>query len=111
MARIGTSESLKVFKRGQTYISSLFKTFTEMSDPLSKSAIDLAQRRNPTVRVLIENDLLGVISDSQVKGNVTFKLQNASVGGKVVLTLSPADWQQLEEQHVCGRVFGKKAKL
>ena len=86
------------------------KTTIEMSDPLFKSAKELAQRSQTTLRALIEEGLRRVISDSQVKAKSAFKLQKASVGGKAVLMPEPALWQQLEEEHIVSRVFPRKAK-
>ena len=91
-------------------MGSLMKTTIEISDPLFKSAKELAQRSQTTLRALIEEGLRRVISDSQVKAKSAFKLKNASVGGKVVLIPEPAHWQQLEEEHVIGRVITRKAQ-
>lgn len=91
-------------------MGSLMKTTIEMSDPLFKSAKELAQRSQTTLRALIEEGLRRVISDSQVNVKLAFKLKDASVGGKVVLMPEPASWQQLEEEHVIGRVLSRKAK-
>ena len=85
----------------------LLKTTIEMSDPLFKSAKELAQRSQTTLRALIEEGLRRVISDSQVKAKSAFKLKDASVGGKAVLLPEPARWQQLEEEHVIGRVIDR----
>lgn len=86
------------------------KTTIEMSDPLFKSAKELAQRSQTTLRALIEEGLRRVISDSQVNVKLAFKLKDASVGGKVALIPEPARWQQLEEEHVIGRVLSRRAK-
>jgi len=86
------------------------KTTIEMSDPLFKSAKELAQRSQTTLRDLIEEGLRRVISDSQVNAKLAFKLEDASVGGKVVLMPEPERWQQLEEEHVIDRVLSRKAK-
>jgi predicted transcriptional regulator len=86
------------------------KTTIEMSDPLFKSAKELAQRSQTTLRALIEEGLRRVISDSQVNAKLAFKLEDASVGGKVVLMPEPERWQQLEEEHVIDRVLSRKAK-
>jgi hypothetical protein len=59
---------------------------------------------------LIEEGLRRVISDSPVNAKSAFKLKNASVGGKAVLMPEPAHWQQLEDEHVIGRVLSRKAK-
>lgn len=83
------------------------KTTIEMSDPLFKSAKELAQRSQTTLRALIEEGLRRVISDSQIKAKSAFKLEKASVRGKVVLMPEPARWQQLEEEHVVSRVTGQ----
>lgn len=80
-----------------------------MSDPLLKSAKELAQRSQPTQRALTEEGLPRVTCGSQVKHKSAFKLQKASVGGNAVLKPTPADWQQLEEHHVCDRVRAQKA--
>ena len=61
------------------------KTTIEMSDPLFKSAKELVQRNQTTLRALIEEGLRRVISDSQVKAKSAFKLKDAGVGGKTVL--------------------------
>ena len=81
------------------------KTTIEMSDPLFKSAKELAQRSQTTLRALIEEGLRRVISDSQVNAKSAFKLQKASVGGKAVLMPEPDRWQQLEEDHVIARTL------
>ena len=86
------------------------KTTIEMSDPLFKSAKELAQRSHTTLRALIEEGLRRVINESQVKAKSAFKLKNASVGGKTVLMPEPAHWQQLEEEHVIRRALPRKEK-
>jgi hypothetical protein len=88
-------------------MGSLMKTTIEMSDPLFKSAKELAQRSQTTLRALIEEGLRRVISDSQVKAKSAFKLKDASVGGNAVLAPEPAHWQQLEEEHVISRVIDR----
>jgi|GEM_PF-708533 len=80
------------------------KTTIEMSDPLFKSAKELAQRSQTTLRALIEEGLRRVISDSQVKIKPAFKLKKASVRGRAMLIAAPVRWQQLEEDHVAARV-------
>ena len=86
------------------------KTTIEMSDPLFKSAKELAQRSQTTLRALIEEGLRRVISDAQVNAKSAFKLQKASVAGKAVLMPEPANWQQLEEEHVIARTLRSAAK-
>ena len=81
-----------------------------MSDPLFKSAKELAERSRTTLRTLIEEGLRRVISDSQVKAKSAFKLQKTSVGGTAVLMPEPAHWQQLEEEHVVARTLVYKTK-
>ena len=81
------------------------KTTIEMSDPLFKSAKNLAQRRQTTLRALIEEGLRRLINDSQVQAKTAFKLKKASVLGKAVLMPEPASWQQLEEHHVANRAL------
>ena len=72
------------------------KTTIEMSDPLFKSAKELAQRSQTTLRALIEEGLRRVISDSQVKAKSAFKLKSASVGGKAVL-MSESEFNSWQE--------------
>ena len=86
------------------------KTTIEMSDPLFKSAKELAQRSQTTLRALIEEGLRRVISDSQVKAKSAFKLQKASVRGKAVLMPETASWQRLEEEHVIARTLPQAPK-
>lgn len=86
------------------------KTTIEMSDPLFKSAKELAQRSQTTLRALIEEGLRRVISDSQVKAKSAFKLQKASVCGKAVLMPETANWQRLEEEHVIARTLPQAPK-
>ena len=86
------------------------KTTIEVSDPLFKSAKELAQRSQTTLRALIEEGLRRVISDSQVKAKSAFKLQKASVVGKAVLMPAPGRWQQLEEEHVMARTLAPGSK-
>ena len=86
------------------------KTTIEMSDPLFRSAKDLAQRSQTTLRALIEEGFRRVIGDSQVQSKATFKLKKASVRGKAVLMSEPASWQQLEEHHVANRALGSAEK-
>ena len=81
------------------------KTTIEMSDPLFKSAKNLAQRRQTTLRALIEEGLRRLINDSQVQSKTAVKLKKASVRGKAVLMPEPASWQQLEEHHVANRAL------
>ena len=49
------------------------------------------------------------ISDSQVRAEPTFRLKEASVGSHAVLKSAPADWQRLEEEHVCDRILAQGA--
>ena len=86
------------------------KTTLNIHDELLAEAKSLAARQHLTLTRLIEEGLRRVISDSQVKARSAFKLKDASVGGKAVLTPEPAHWQQLEEEHVIGRVLPRKAK-
>ncbi len=86
------------------------KTTIEMSDPLFKSAKELAQRSQTTLRALIEEGLRRVISESQIKSRPAFKLKKASVRGKAILMNEPTKWQQLEEVHVLQTVQLPAAK-
>ena len=91
-------------------MGSLMKTTIEMSDPLFKSAKELAQRSQTTLRALIEEGLRRVISDAQVNAKSAFKLQKASVAGKAVLMPEPAYWQLLEAEHVIARTITPATK-
>ena len=84
-------------------------TIEESNSPF-KSIKAVPQRNQPKPQAFVDKGLPSVIGDSQVKGKSGFKLQKASVGGKVVLKPAPADWQELEEQHVCNRVLAQKAR-
>ena len=75
-----------------------------------KSAKDLTQRNQTTLRALIEKDLRRVISDSQVQAKSAFKLKKASVRGKTVLMPEPSGWQQLEDDHVASRAMTRDVK-
>ena len=86
------------------------KTTIEMSDPLFRSAKDLAARSQTTLRALIEEGLRRVLSDSPAQAKSAFKLKKASVGGRAVLMPEPASWQQLEENHVASRALTPRAK-
>lgn len=86
------------------------KTTIELSDALFRSAKALAQRSQTTLRALIEEGLRRVISDSQVKPKPAFKLKKASVRGKTILMADPQRWQQLEGEHVMGRILTPTAK-
>ena len=86
------------------------KTTIEMSDWLFKSAKNLAQSGQTTLRAPIEEGLRRVTSDSQVQSKTAFKLKKASVLGKAILMPEPASWQQLEEHHVADRALGSAAK-
>ena len=80
------------------------KTTIEVSDALFNSAKEFAGRTQTTMRALVEEGLRRVLSDSQAKIKSAFKLKNASVRGKAVLISDPRRWQQMEEEHVIGRV-------
>lgn len=86
------------------------KATVEMSVLLLKAPEELAQRSQTTLVPLIDERQRRAISDLQVKVKSVFKLKDMSVGGKGVLAAEPAHWQQLEEQHVIGRVLPRKAK-
>lgn len=80
------------------------KTTIELSDALFSSAKEFASRSQTTMRALIEEGLRRVLADSQAKVKPAFRLKDASVRGKAVLISDPRRWQQLEEEHVIGRV-------
>ena len=88
-------------------MASLMKANTKMSYRLVKSAQEVAQRSKATQQALTEQGLLRVFSNSQARAKSAFKLQKASVGSEAVLKSVPANWQQLEEVHVCDRVFAQ----
>jgi len=76
------------------------KTTIDVSDTLFKSAKQLAQRNQTTLRALIEDGLRRVLSDQPTKAKPAFKLKDASVRGKKMLISDPWRWQQMEEEHV-----------
>lgn len=81
------------------------KTTIEVSDALFKSAKQLAQRNQTTLRALIEDGLRRVLNDQKAQAKYTFKLKNASVQGKAMLIADPRRWQQMEEEHVASRAI------
>ena len=85
------------------------KTTISMSNRPFKSTKEVPKRIQPTPQAFNDKGLTSVFGDSTVKGKFAFKLKEASVGGKAVLKPAFADWQVLEEQHVCDRVFAHKA--
>lgn len=80
------------------------KTTIEVSDAIFNSAKELASRSQTTMRALVEEGLRRVLADSQAKVKPAFKLKDASVRGKAVLISDPRRWQQIEDEHVIGRV-------
>jgi hypothetical protein len=81
------------------------KTTIEVSDALFKSAKQLAQRNQTTMRALIEDGLRRVLSDQPTKVKPAFQLKDASVRGKEMLITDPRRWQQMEEEHVVSRTL------
>ena len=81
------------------------KTTIDVSDALFNSAKALAQQNQTTLRALVEEGLRRVLADSQARAKPVFKLSNASVRGRDILTADPRRWQQLEEDHVISRVI------
>jgi hypothetical protein len=86
-------------------MGTLMKTTIEVSDALFKSAKQLAQRNQTTMRALIEDGLRRVLSDQSAKAKPAFKLKDASVHGKAMLITDPRRWQQMEEDHVVSRTL------
>lgn len=86
-------------------MGALMKTTIEVSDALFKSAKQLAQRNQTTLRALIEDGLRRVLSDEPIKAKTAFKLKDASVRGKEMLITDPRRWQQMEEEHVASRTL------
>ena len=91
-------------------MGSLMKTTIDLSDALFKSAKEVAQQSQTTLRALIEEGLRRVLSDYKAPPKAAFKLKNASVGGGVMLLPDPRTWQQLEEDHIIARVAKLKVK-
>ncbi len=86
------------------------KTTIDLSDALFKSAKEVAQQSQTTLRALIEEGLRRVLNDYKAPPKTAFKLKNASVGGGVMLLPDPRTWQQLEEDHIIARVAKLKVK-
>ena len=80
------------------------KTTIELPETLFNSVKELAQTRQTTLRALVEEGLLRVLSDSQAKAKPAFKLKDARVRGKEMLVADTRRWQQMEEEHVIARV-------
>lgn len=79
------------------------KNTIELSDPLFKSAKQLAKQSRTTLRALVEEGLRRVLAESPAKAPSAFKLQNASVHGKAMLITDPRQWQAMEAEHVAAR--------
>lgn len=82
------------------------KTTIEVSDTLLRAAKDVARQRQTTMRALIEEGLRRVLSDANASATAGFKLKDARVRGNRMLIADPRRWQQLEEDHVLGRILG-----
>jgi hypothetical protein len=85
------------------------KTTIDVSDALFNSAKELAQKRQTTLRALVEEGLRRVLADSQAKVKPAFKLKDARVHGREMLVSDPRRWQQMEEEHVIARVARPRA--
>ena len=81
------------------------KTTIEVSDALFSSAKELAQKRQTTLRALVEEGLRRVLSDSSAKAKPAFRLKDASVRGRQMLVADPGRWHQMEDEHVIARVI------
>lgn len=79
------------------------KTTIEVSDALFDSAKSLAQKRQTTMRALVEEGLRRVLADTQTKAKPAFKLKDARVHGKEMLIADPQRWRQFEEEHEVAR--------
>ena len=87
------------------------KNTIELSDPLFKSAKQLAKQSRTTLRALVEEGLRRVLAESPAKAPSAFKLQNASVHGKAMLITDPRQWQAMEAEHVAARALGSSPSL
>lgn len=87
------------------------KNTIELSDPLFKSAKQLAEQSRTTLRALVEEGLRRVLAESPAKAPSAFKLQNASVHGKAMLITEPRHWQAVEAEHVAARALGSSPSL
>jgi len=76
------------------------KTTIDLSDALFNSAKALAQRRQTTLRSLVEEGLRRVLNDAQGQPKQTFKLKDVRVHGQAMLLPDVRDWQQLEDEHL-----------
>ena len=85
------------------------KTTIDLSDALFESAKGLAQRRQTTLRALVEEGLRRVLADAGTTAKPAFKLKDASVRGKEVLVADPRRWQEMEEAHVASRAMEPRA--
>ncbi len=80
------------------------KTTIELSDTLFMSAKDFARQRQTTLRALVEEGLRHVMADAASSAKPAFRLKDASVKGREMLLSDPRQWQEMEQDHVVGRV-------
>ena len=85
------------------YMGTHMKTTIEVSDALFMSVKDFAQKRQTTMRALVEEGLRRVMAEGASEVKPAFKLDDASVQGKEMLISDPRRWQDLEEDHVVQR--------
>lgn len=76
------------------------KTTIELSEGLFHSSKELASKSQTIIRALVEDGLLRMVNDAQVKTIPAFKILDVSVRGKELLISDPQKWQQLEHEHL-----------
>lgn len=83
-------------------IASHMKTTIEIASPLLKEAKALARAEGTTVRALVERGLQQVLSERRTRR--TFKLRDASVGGKGMHPdVASHSWDELRARSYEGR--------
>lgn len=80
------------------------KTTIEVSDALFESAKKLAQKKQTTMRALVEDGLRRVLGDQQTQAKSAFKLADARVHGKSMLLGDPRQWRDEEDAGIAARV-------
>ena len=81
------------------------KTAIKIPNALLKSATQLAQRNQTTMRAVVEDGLRRVPSDQPANAKPAFKLNDASVRGKVMLIPDPRRWQEIKAEHVVSQAL------
>jgi hypothetical protein len=85
------------------------KTTIDLPDTLFRSAKRLAEKRETTLRALVEEGLRRVINDEPAATKTAFKLRDARTTRSQLLLPNPHDWQTLEDSHVSAALMSVPA--